>query len=199
MFADGLMSEGIMRLFLLALIGVILSSPAMAQCQIEDSYVARLGAVDHFNSNGLRLSDPAAIIRQDRANYHLYSRAESEDQADHFFSSKANRAILEAMLANGQSTPEARAAITNGTPLILVTICRDGQREYVNAAVIDVPEQCDQKESYVARLGAADHFNSNGERLTEAAAIIRQDRANVYVYNKVDPEDQEDIFFCLGR
>ena len=31
-------------------------------------------------------------------------------------------------------------------------------------------------ETYVARLSAADHFNSNGERLTSIAAIIRQDR-----------------------
>jgi hypothetical protein len=181
---------------LIALLAALYASPVFAQCQIEDSYVARLGATDHFNSNGLRLSDPAAIIRQDRANYHLYNRAESEDQADHFFASKENRAILEMMLANGRSTTEARAEIVNGTPLILVTICRDGQQEYVNATIIDEAEQCDLKESYVARLGAADHFNSNGERLTGAAAIIRQDRANVYVYNKIDPEDQQDSFFA---
>jgi hypothetical protein len=32
--------------------------------------------------------------------------------------------------------------------------------------------------SYVALLSETDHFNSNGQRLTSAAAIIRQDRAN---------------------
>ncbi len=50
-------------------------------------------------------------------------------------------------------------------------------------------------ESYTARLSAADHFNSSGERLTSAAAIIRQDRANLYVYGKGDDEDEGDSFF----
>lgn len=96
------------------------------------------------------------------------------------------------MLQNGRSTP-----VVNGTPLILVTVCRDSRSEYITAAVIDEPEQCDQKELYVARLGAADHFNSSGERLTQAPAIIRQDRANNFVFEKRDLEDQADDFFGL--
>ena len=50
-------------------------------------------------------------------------------------------------------------------------------------------------ESYSARLSPRDHFNSNGERLHSAAAIIRQDRANYYVYGLRDPEDEPDSFF----
>ena len=50
-------------------------------------------------------------------------------------------------------------------------------------------------ESYTARLSARDHFNSNGVRLRTAAAIIRQDRANYYVYGLRDDEDQPDSFF----
>jgi hypothetical protein len=50
-------------------------------------------------------------------------------------------------------------------------------------------------ESYTARLSARDHFNSNGERLQSAAAIIRQDRANFYVYGLRDSEDQPDSYF----
>ncbi|WP_091524959.1 hypothetical protein [Aerobium aerolatum] len=50
-------------------------------------------------------------------------------------------------------------------------------------------------DSYTARLSAADHFNSNGARLNSAAAIIRQDRANFYVYGSDDPEDEADAFF----
>src|ERR1700720_3419525 len=50
-------------------------------------------------------------------------------------------------------------------------------------------------ESYTARLSPRDHFNSNGERLHSAAAIIRQDRANYYVYGLRDPEDEPDSFF----
>jgi hypothetical protein len=50
-------------------------------------------------------------------------------------------------------------------------------------------------DSYTARLSERDHFNSNGQRLASAAAIIRQDRANFYVYGIRDPEDQPDSFF----
>jgi hypothetical protein len=50
-------------------------------------------------------------------------------------------------------------------------------------------------ESYSARLSARDHFNSNGQRLRSAAAIIRQDRANFYVYGLRDAEDEPDSFF----
>ena len=50
-------------------------------------------------------------------------------------------------------------------------------------------------DSYTARLSADDHFNSNGARLKSAAAIIRQDRANFYVYGSNDPEDESDSFF----
>jgi hypothetical protein len=41
-----------------------------------------------------------------------------------------------------------------------------------------------------------DHFNSSGQRLTSAAAIIRQDRANVHRYGKRDLDDDNDTFFA---
>ena len=50
-------------------------------------------------------------------------------------------------------------------------------------------------ESYSARLSQRDHYNSNGERLRSAAAIIRQDRANFYVYGLRDDEDEPDPYF----
>lgn len=51
-------------------------------------------------------------------------------------------------------------------------------------------------ESYVAFLSEADHFNSSGQRLTSAAEIIRQDRANYHRFNIRDPQDQDDHFFA---
>ena len=50
-------------------------------------------------------------------------------------------------------------------------------------------------ETYTARLSERDHYNSNGERLRSAAAIIRQDRANYYVYGLRDSEDEPDPYF----
>jgi hypothetical protein len=52
-------------------------------------------------------------------------------------------------------------------------------------------------ETYTARLSARDHYNSNGVRLRSAAAIIRQDRANFYVYGLRDSEDEPDPYFSI--
>jgi hypothetical protein len=51
-------------------------------------------------------------------------------------------------------------------------------------------------ESYTAYLSEADHFNSNGQRLTSAAAIIRQDRATFHRFGRGDPGDEGDRFFA---
>ena len=91
-----------------------------------ESYTARLSARDHFNSNGARLRDAAAIIRQDRANFYVYGLRDEEDEPDSFFSSKSNRARLEQLLNNGQTTREAVYSVVNGTPLIRVDIYGNG-------------------------------------------------------------------------
>jgi hypothetical protein len=54
-------------------------------------------------------------------------------------------------------------------------------------------------ETYTARLSPADHYNSNGVRLHSAAAIIRQDRANYYLYRIRDSEDEPDSYFSIKR
>jgi hypothetical protein len=50
-------------------------------------------------------------------------------------------------------------------------------------------------DEYVAELSWKDHFNSNGVRLDSAAAIIRQDRANVHRYVRTDLGDTSDFYF----
>jgi hypothetical protein len=49
--------------------------------------------------------------------------------------------------------------------------------------------------SYVARIGRADHFASDGYPLDTAAQMVRQDRANVHKFGKVDPGDESDPWF----
>jgi len=51
-------------------------------------------------------------------------------------------------------------------------------------------------ESYVAFLSEADQFNSSGERLRTAAAIIRQDRAHFHRFGRRDQGDERDSFFA---
>ncbi|GLU25430.1 MULTISPECIES: hypothetical protein [Brucella/Ochrobactrum group] len=50
-------------------------------------------------------------------------------------------------------------------------------------------------DTYYARLSERDHYSSSGQRLTKVAGIIRQDRANVHQFGKVDAEDEKDKFF----
>ena len=61
-----------------------LSGLAMAD-ELKETYVARLSAKDHFNSSGGRLDSAAAIIRQDRANFHKFGRRDAEDELDYSF------------------------------------------------------------------------------------------------------------------
>ncbi|GAA5542610.1 hypothetical protein [Brucella sp. NBRC 113783] len=98
-----------------------------------ESYYARLSAEDHFNSAGERLTTAAAIIRQDRANFHVYGKRDREDDSDYTFSDKANRARLERMIANGHYLGGAESAVLNGTPLIYVEIYEN----YVAVSVRD--------------------------------------------------------------
>ncbi|WP_206075845.1 hypothetical protein [Mesorhizobium sp. Z1-4] len=49
--------------------------------------------------------------------------------------------------------------------------------------------------SYMARLSERDHFASDGYRLDTAAQVVRQDRANVHRFKKIDAEDGDDPWF----
>lgn len=113
-----------LRLAILALAAAAMA-PACALAAPLEVYEARLSAQDHFNSNGQRLTTAAAIIRQDRANYHKYGLRDPEDEGDGFFASAENRERLEALIARGSVTPRAARAILNGTPLIVVTVFDD--------------------------------------------------------------------------
>jgi len=124
-----------MRAFKSAAIAALLATgalaPAIAQDQPLESYYARLSAQDHFNSQGRRLTTAAAIIRQDRANFHKFNRRDVEDESDRFFRIAANRARLEALIAEGQSTPDVLDRVVNGEPMVRVDIYDD----YVNVLV----------------------------------------------------------------
>ena len=124
-----------LKVILLSVGCVVASLGSAAACDVRESYIARLGPADHFNSNGERLASAAAIIRQDRANYHQFGKADPEDQGDDFFASKENRAKLERMIENGQSAPGAIAEVVNGTPLVEVIVCRGSQGDYINVIV----------------------------------------------------------------
>lgn len=86
------------------------------------SYVARLSPRDHRASDGYPLRDVAAIIRQDRANFHKFGVRDAEDEPDTFFGSARNRENLESMLRRRRFNPSVASAIINGNPLVQVNV-----------------------------------------------------------------------------
>ena len=106
--------------------------------ELMESYTARLSANDHFSSKGERLESAAAIIRQDRANYHKFNLRDPEDGEDVFFASAGNRALLEKQLERGTSERSALRAVVNGTPLVKVLIFRSDRtgQDYVVVRVV---------------------------------------------------------------
>ncbi len=122
--------------FLVALFAMFQPAPAFAD-NLVDSYAARLGRSDHFNSYGERLRSPAAIIRQDRANFHVFGRIDPEDESDNFFVSKQNRATLESLVRNSPLSDEVLDEIVNGKPLVEITIWRrDSGRNYIEIKIL---------------------------------------------------------------
>lgn len=96
---------------------------ALAKVTPLERYEARLSGRDHYNSQGVALTTAAAIIRQDRANYHQFGFRDREDQDDNFFRVTANRARLEQLLAaRGALPPAVRDRIINGDPVVIVEV-----------------------------------------------------------------------------
>jgi hypothetical protein len=111
--------------------------PIVAQAQqLIGSYVALLSEADHFNSNGQRLTSAAAIIRQDRANFHRFGIKDPQDEDDAFFADEANRAALEQMLERGRADPGVIARIVNSTVLIRVDIYRDASGPFIRVTLL---------------------------------------------------------------
>jgi hypothetical protein len=110
----------------------LLVLPVLISARYIDSYQARLGEVDHFNSSGHRLNSAAAIIRQDRYNFLVRNISQNGDTWDEVFHNKARRSRMERMLNNGFISNSARRRIVNGTPLIKVDIFSD----HINVKVL---------------------------------------------------------------
>ena len=110
-----------MKLFLTLAALAALATVASAQGDQIDTFEARLSAQDHKSSTGKKLTNAAAIIRRDRANYNRFNKRDSEDTDDGLFKEESGRINLE-KLVQGALTAAQRKKIVNGTPLIQVTV-----------------------------------------------------------------------------
>jgi hypothetical protein len=90
---------------------VAIGTPTLAQAQqLIGSYVALLSEADPFNSNGQRLMSAAAIIRQDRANFHRFGIRDPQDEDDAFFADEGNRAASNRCSSAGARSPASSPA-----------------------------------------------------------------------------------------
>ncbi len=72
----------------------LLAAPVWAQERLLAEYVADIGPEDHYNSSGTRLTSFAALIAQDRANYHRFGIRHRSDGNDPIFASREMRAQI---------------------------------------------------------------------------------------------------------
>ena len=117
----------------LLVLGIVLAAatPAAA-AELIGSYNAFLSHADHYNSQGERLTSAAAIIRQDRANFHKFGIQDDQDESDNYFDNVNNRAVLERMLSDGDSDSGVLRRIVNSNVMIHVDIYRSNRHgDYV--------------------------------------------------------------------
>ncbi len=79
-----------------ALAGAALPIQSAVACRGDflGAYNTAITPQDTRSSSGARLSSVAAIIQQDRANYHRFGRADGPDQYDDMFLSAESRALI---------------------------------------------------------------------------------------------------------
>ena len=118
--------------FLLVLLGI--TGPAAAQSLVT-RYEARISGQDLMNSNGAALGSAAAIIRQDRANFHRFGLRDAEDGDDPYFADAANRAALEVLIQKGSVNANALALLRSGQSRVRVEVWRGGDGDFVRVTV----------------------------------------------------------------
>lgn len=111
----------------LAAVLSLVSVGVQAQTYIG-SYQAWISAADLENSRGLRLSDPAQILRQDRANFHRFGLRDAADESDPWFFDAGARAILQGLVRQARLSPADEAAILHGNVLVVVDLFAHGRR-----------------------------------------------------------------------
>jgi hypothetical protein len=127
------------RKTLLALGLVLVAATPAAAADLIGSYNAFLSRADHYNSQGERLTSAAAIIRQDRANFHKFGIQDDQDESDNYFDNVNNRAVLEQMLSDGSSDAGVLRRIVNSNVMIHVDIYRS--RHHGNYVVVTLGDE----------------------------------------------------------
>ncbi|MBC7282299.1 hypothetical protein [Hoeflea sp.] len=87
-----------------------------------DRYCTLVSDADKISSTGTRLTDAASILRQDRANFHRFGKADPDDLGDASFATAEARARMPAMIDKGKLDPAVAREINQGNPVICTDI-----------------------------------------------------------------------------
>lgn len=105
---------------------------AFAQEQRIGGYMAYLGPEDLTNSSGIRLQNAAAIVAQDRANYHRFGIRHEFDENDPWFSSRGHRMAIPELVVMSDNT--AKIIVRQGA-LVAVSIFADATGQMTSMRV----------------------------------------------------------------
>ncbi len=132
------LGEVVMRFLTLVILMLSLGSPSTAQEYQVGSYRAWIGVEDLFNSRGQRLSDAAAILRQDRANFHKFGIRHAGDESELWFHIPAERAAMAAMFQAGGGIPGyvQELVVQGNVPVYVTLYAVDGN---FTRLTVDVP------------------------------------------------------------
>ena len=101
-----------------------LSATAANACDSEmlGRYNTVISPRDTYSSSGQRLGSVAAIIQQDRANYHRFGRRDRGDGHDDLFHSAQARAMIPQWMSSRWVAPVVADAVRRGSARITVLV-----------------------------------------------------------------------------
>lgn len=115
-----------------AIMVVLASTGALAQDDVlKIHYRAFLSEADHLGHDGVRLTQTAAILMQDRANNFLHGLADPQDERDSLFTFADSQRLIIHLLANGPTTGQVRQAIIDGNLLVEVEVWHRASGDYL--------------------------------------------------------------------
>jgi hypothetical protein len=115
---------------------------SVIQSDATFSYSAEIASPDMINSSGAQLQNLAAILQQDRANYHRFGIRQDGDEADPYFADFRTRARMPAIYKPGPRDAEIEALLAFGAVIRLdVEVClRNGRPVQIGIRYSDAAE-----------------------------------------------------------
>ena len=125
---------------ILKIIAVLMLSTILSEAQhFRVGYVTYISKKDLMSSGGKKLTSAAAILQQDRANYHKFKKRDKGDTDDGgFFAELKNRSNFPTLLKRGKVHKSMLNLIRKGDVHILVELFTDEQgNEYLDVSLVE--------------------------------------------------------------